>query len=158
VALITGAARGIGQAYALALAHAGADIVLGLRNKATGVAVAQDIENLGRRVLPVQMDVTNREQIDNVVQAAMDTFGQIDNLVNNVGIGESNPAELVTEDDFDDTIAVNLKGTFFTTQAVSRTMLTPYTGFEGASKLFRSLLTKVGDYFIMWFILEGEVK
>lgn len=123
VALVTGAARGIGQACALALAQAGADLVLGLRNKATGMTVAQDIEKMGRKVLPVQMDVTSREQIDNAVQAAMDTFGQIDILINNVGIGESNPAELVTEADFDDTIAVNLKGTFFTTQVVGRTMI-----------------------------------
>jgi NAD(P)-dependent dehydrogenase (short-subunit alcohol dehydrogenase family) len=123
VALVTGAARGIGKACALAMAQAGADIVLGLRRKATGMALVQHIEEMGRRVLPVQMDVTSREQIDNSVQEAMDYFGHINILVNNVGIGESNPAELVTEDDFDHTIAVNLKGTFFTTQAVGKTMI-----------------------------------
>ena len=123
VALVTGAGKGIGRACALALAHAGADIVLGLRDIRTGEAVVQEIERLGRRVLPVQMDVSELPQIEAAVQTAVDHFERIDILVNNAGIGPPNPAEEVTESDFDATIAVNLKGTFFTSQAVGRHML-----------------------------------
>jgi NAD(P)-dependent dehydrogenase (short-subunit alcohol dehydrogenase family) len=101
VALVTGAARGLGEAIALALAHAGADVVLGLRDASSAPAVAGEIERLGRRAVCVQMDV----------------------LVNNAGLGPENPAVDVTEADFDFTCAVNLKGTFFVSQAVGRAMI-----------------------------------
>jgi NAD(P)-dependent dehydrogenase (short-subunit alcohol dehydrogenase family) len=123
VALVTGAARGIGKACALALAQAGADIVLGLRDISTGGALAAQIEGIGRKVLPVQMDVTRMDEIHAAVDLALRTFGRIDILVNNVGIGQSNPVELVTEKDFDETLAANLKGTFFTAQAVGKIMI-----------------------------------
>ena len=125
VALVTGAARGIGRACALACAAAGADIALGLRdaNGATGKALAGEIEKLGRRALPLQMDVARLDQIESAVAAAEAGFGRIDLLVNNAGIGPENPAENVKEADFDATIAVNLKGTFFAAQAVGRRMI-----------------------------------
>jgi NAD(P)-dependent dehydrogenase (short-subunit alcohol dehydrogenase family) len=123
VALVTGAGKGIGRACALALAHAGADIVLGLRDIRTGDTLVQEIESLGRRVLPVQMDVSELPQIEAAVQTAVKHFKGIGILVNNAGIGPPNPAEEVTESDFDATIAVNLKGTFFTSQAVGRHMI-----------------------------------
>jgi NAD(P)-dependent dehydrogenase (short-subunit alcohol dehydrogenase family) len=74
-------------------------------------------------VLPLQMDVTRLEEINAAVAAAHAHFGRIDALVNNAGIGPENPAEKVTEADFDATLAVNLKGTFFTAQAVGRLMI-----------------------------------
>jgi NAD(P)-dependent dehydrogenase (short-subunit alcohol dehydrogenase family) len=123
VVLVTAAARGIGRACALACAHAGADIALGLRGKAADGGVPREIEALGRRVLPLQMDVTRLDQITAAVTAAQAHFGRIDVLVNNAGIGPENPAEKVTEADFDATLAVNLKGTFFTAQAVGRLMI-----------------------------------
>jgi NAD(P)-dependent dehydrogenase (short-subunit alcohol dehydrogenase family) len=123
VVLVTAAARGIGRACALACAHAGADIALGLRDKAADGGVAKDIQALGRRVLPLQMDVTRLDQITAAVAAAHAHFGRIDALVNNAGIGPENPAEKVTEADFDATLTVNLKGTFFTAQAVGRLMI-----------------------------------
>lgn len=123
VVLVTAAARGIGRACALACAHAGADIALGLRDKTTDGGVAGEIAALGRRVLPLQMDVTRLDEIGAAVTAAHAHFGRIDALVNNAGIGPENPAEKVTEADFDATLAVNLKGTFFTAQAVGRLMI-----------------------------------
>jgi NAD(P)-dependent dehydrogenase (short-subunit alcohol dehydrogenase family) len=128
VALVTGAARGIGKACALALAEAGADIVLGLRDKSTGVQLAEEIQQMGRRVLPVQMDVSKMDQIQVAIEEGTDYFQHIDILVNNAGIGAPNKAEAVTEKDFDETIAVNLKGTFFTAQAVGRKMIKQKSG------------------------------
>lgn len=123
VALVTGAARGIGYACALALAHAGADIALGLRDAQTGADLANEIEALGRRALRLQMDVTRLDQIQLAVDSAVKHFGRLDILVNNAGLGPSNLAENVHEADFDLTLAVNLKGTFFVSQAVGRVMI-----------------------------------
>ena len=123
VALVTGAARGIGNACALALAHAGADVALGLRDINTGRELAAEIAAMGRRVLPLQMDVTRLDEIRQAVDATVAHFGRLDILVNNAGLGPSNLAENVSEEDFDFTLAVNLKGTFFTSQAAGRVMI-----------------------------------
>jgi len=123
VALVTGAARGLGNACALALAHAGADVALGLREASSAPELVQSIRALGRRVLPLQMDITRRAEIASAVAETVKEFGRIDILVNNAGIGPPNPVEDVTEEDFDYTLAVNLKGTFFVTQEVGRVMI-----------------------------------
>ena len=123
VALVTASAKGIGKACALALAQAGADIILGLKKKDSAGALVKQSQKLGREVLPVQMDVTQMQEIREGVQAGAQHFKHIDILVNNAGIGAPNPAEHVIEKDFDETLAVNLKGTFFTTQEVGRVMI-----------------------------------
>jgi NAD(P)-dependent dehydrogenase (short-subunit alcohol dehydrogenase family) len=123
VALVTGAARGLGNAIALALAHAGADVALGLRDIKTGGDVAGAIEKMGRRVLPLQMDMTRLDQISRAVEETASRFGRLDILVNNAGLGPENPAEAVREEDFDLTVAVNLKATFFASQAAGRVMI-----------------------------------
>ena len=123
VALVTGAARGIGRACALAIAHAGADVALGLRDPSTGDELAREIEAMGRRALRLPMDVTQLDQVRGAVQSAAAHFGRLDILVNNAGLGPSNLAENVREDDFDYTLAVNLKGTFFTSQAAGKVMI-----------------------------------
>lgn len=128
VALVTASAKGIGQACALALAHAGADIILGLRRKASGQALARRIRKMGRDVLPVQMDVTSTREIRDAVQEVVRHFKRIDILVNNAGVGSVNAPERVTERDFDETLAVNLKGTFFTAQAVGNVMIRQRAG------------------------------
>ena len=123
VALVTGAARGLGRAIALALAEAGADIALGLRDVKTGHDLVDEIKCNGPRVLPLQMDITRREEIQGSIDAAVKHFGKLDILVNNAGLGPSNLAENVREEDFDLTLAVTLKGTFFTSQAAGRVMI-----------------------------------
>jgi NAD(P)-dependent dehydrogenase (short-subunit alcohol dehydrogenase family) len=123
IALVTGAARGIGHDCALALAHAGADVALGLRDVKTAENLASEIEAMGRRALRLQMDVTRLDEIQEAVTATVGHFGRLDILVNNAGLGPSNLAENVREEDFDLTMAVNLKGTFFTSQAAGRVMI-----------------------------------
>ena len=123
IALITGAARGLGKACALALAHAGADIGLGLRDINSAKELESEIKAMGRKVIRLQMDVSSLQQINDAVENVVKKFGRIDILVNNVGVAPDNPAEKVTEEDFDHTINLNLKGTFFTAQAVGKQMI-----------------------------------
>jgi len=110
VALVTGGARGLGRAIALALAEAGADIALGLRDLAADGGVPQEIEKLGHRVLPLQMDVRDTGQVSEAAAAAAAHFGRLDILVNNAGGGVMGRAEDIAEDDFDAVMSVNVKG------------------------------------------------
>jgi NAD(P)-dependent dehydrogenase (short-subunit alcohol dehydrogenase family) len=123
VALVTGAARGLGRAISLAPAHAGADVALGLRDINTGRELAKEIEALGRRALPLQMDMAQLDQVSRAVEHTAAQFRSLDILVNNAGVAPENPAENVREQDFDLTLAVNLKGTFFASQAAGRLMI-----------------------------------
>src|ERR1700733_3941794 len=93
VALVTGAARGLGRAIALALAAAGADVALGLRDAGAGGDVVAEIEALGRRALPLQRDMAQAGQVAPAVEAAAGHFGRLNILVNNAGIAPVNPAE-----------------------------------------------------------------
>jgi len=123
VALVTGAARGLGRAISLALANAGADVALGLRDRNTGSDLAREIEALGRSALPLQMDMAHLDQISTAVDEAVKHFGKLDILVNNAGVAPGHLAENFTEEDFDYTMAVNVKGTFFASQAAGRAMI-----------------------------------
>lgn len=123
VALVTAASRGLGQAIALSLANAGADIALGLRDKNSADELVRQIESMGRRALPLQMDVLQLDQIQSAVSETLAHFGRIDILVNNAGNGTTHLAEDMTEYDFDFTIGMNLKSTFFTSQAVGKIMM-----------------------------------
>ncbi len=122
-ALVTGAARGLGRAIAIALAHAGCDVALGLRDVAEDSGLAEELRAEGRRVLPMQMDMTDLQQIRSAVEATAQQFGRLDILVNNAGIALGGLAEEVREDDFDRTVEINLKGTFFASQAAARIMI-----------------------------------
>jgi NAD(P)-dependent dehydrogenase (short-subunit alcohol dehydrogenase family) len=128
VVLVTGAARGIGRATALACAHAGADVAIGLRTEASGESLTNEIRAMGRRALPVQMDLLKLDEIGAAAGAVQKHFGRIDVLVNNAGLGPENPAEDVNEADFDITMDINVKGTFFASQAVGRIMITQKAG------------------------------
>src|SRR6266567_841057 len=97
IALVTGAARGIGRACALALAEAGADIALGLRDKNADNGLAKEIEAMGRKALPVQLDVSKMNEIKPAIEKIKDHFGRIDILVNNAGVAPENLIENVTE-------------------------------------------------------------
>src|SRR5215831_6873067 len=93
IALVTASARGLGRAISLALAHAGADVALGLRDQNAHGGLPREIEALGRRVLPLQMDVTNLDQIFAAVERTVDEFGRLDILVNNAGVAPENLTE-----------------------------------------------------------------
>lgn len=123
IALVTGVARGIGRSIALALAEAGADLALGFRDINADNGVIGEIEKMGRKVLPLQLDVAKMGEIENAFQKIDEYFGRIDILVNNAGVAPGNPAEEVTESDFDWTVSVNLKGTFFVSKAAGKRMI-----------------------------------
>lgn len=117
-ALVTGAARGLGRAIALALAEAGADVALGLREASRDEGLADEIRAFGRRALRLQMDVTRLEEIDAAVATTVEELGSLDLLVNNAGGGAGHvPAELVAAAELERTLDVNLKGTFFACRA-----------------------------------------
>jgi NAD(P)-dependent dehydrogenase (short-subunit alcohol dehydrogenase family) len=128
VALVTGAARGLGRAISLALAHAGADIALGLRDVNTGGGLAREIEAMGRRALLLQMDMLRLDQVSRAVDDTVARFGRLDILVNNAGGGASGLAEDVTEAEFDFTIDLNVKAVFFASQAAGRVMMRQKSG------------------------------
>lgn len=128
VALVTGAARGIGRAIAVALAHHGADVALGLRDVDSAADLADEIRSIGRRTLRVAMDVRDLGQIRDGVDRVVEELGRIDVLVNNAGLGPADRAEDVTEDDFDLTFDVNVKGSFFASQAAARHMIGQRSG------------------------------
>ncbi|HEV7604066.1 MAG TPA: SDR family NAD(P)-dependent oxidoreductase, partial [Candidatus Limnocylindrales bacterium] len=87
VALVTGASRGLGRAIALSLANAGADVALGLHDPTSAGTLVDEIEALGRRALPVPMDVRDLRQIETAVERVVAAFGRLDILVNNAGLG-----------------------------------------------------------------------
>jgi NAD(P)-dependent dehydrogenase (short-subunit alcohol dehydrogenase family) len=128
VALVTGAARGLGNAISLALAHAGADVALGLRDVNARGDLADQIGAMGRRAMPLQMDVRRLDQIFKAIDDTVMRLGRLDILVNNAGLAPDNLAENVREEDFDLTLAVNLKGTFFASQAAGRVMIRQRSG------------------------------
>jgi NAD(P)-dependent dehydrogenase (short-subunit alcohol dehydrogenase family) len=123
VALVTAASRGLGRAIALALAEAGAEVAVGLRDAANDQGVTAEIRARGTKALPLQMDMMFPEQIRGAIAQTAEHFGRLDILVNNAGIAPENLAENVTEEDFDRTLAINLKGTFLACQAAGRIMM-----------------------------------
>ena len=123
VAVVTGASRGLGQYFGRALAQAGADLVITSRDKSRLAEFQEEIEALGRRALPVQLDVLKKSDIENMVRAAMAAYGRIDILVNNAGLNVRQPASEFTWKNWDTVLNTNLKGAFFVAQAVGREMI-----------------------------------
>ncbi len=117
-AIVTGGGRGIGRATALAFAREGADVLLAARTVPEIEAVAAEVREIGRQGVAVPTDVTQRPQVDAMVRQAHDRFGKVDILVNNAGVAIHNPVPRIREEDWDLTMAVNLKGIFLCTQAV----------------------------------------
>jgi 3-oxoacyl-[acyl-carrier protein] reductase len=122
VALVTGAAQGIGRAIALLLAQKGADIVVSDINLEKAQETAKEIETIGRRAMAIKVDVANSDNVERMVQAILERFGQIDILVNNAGIARDKLVLRMTEEDWDAVLNINLKGTFHCTKAVVKHM------------------------------------
>jgi 2-deoxy-D-gluconate 3-dehydrogenase len=123
VALVTGASRGIGAGVALAIAEAGADVAIVGRDAATLREQAERIEALGRRCLPIELDVSQTERLGGMVDAVVERLGRLDALVNMAGFAIRKPILETTEDDYDRLMAVNLKAVYFASQAAARAMI-----------------------------------
>jgi gluconate 5-dehydrogenase len=123
IALVTGASRGLGRSFALTLARAGADVAITSRTLASLDDTRREIEALGRRCLPVVLDVRAQAAIQTAISAVHAHFGRIDILVNNAGCNIRKPALEVTWDDWNTILDTNLRGPFFVAQAVARHMV-----------------------------------
>ena len=129
VAIVTGASRGLGQTFARALARAGADLVITSRTLDSLRTFEQEVAALGRRVVPLELDVRSEQSIRRMVDAAAHAYdGQLDVLVNNAGCNVRKPAVDVTWDDWNLVLDTNLRGAFFVAQSVARHMLPRRSG------------------------------
>jgi 3-oxoacyl-[acyl-carrier protein] reductase len=123
VALVTGASRGIGRATALALARAGADVVVNFRtHEAEAKEVCAQIERCGRRAVVQKADVSLASEVTALLESVGRQLGDISILVNNAGVTRPRPLEAISERDWDEIIAINLKSVFLVTQAVLPSM------------------------------------
>lgn len=119
VILITGAARGIGKAIAMKYAKNGYDIILNYVSDNTDVeGLTKELSQYGTEVLCVKADISQENQVEELVKQAIDKFGKIDVLVNNAGVTKDTLLMRMKEEDFDKVININLKGTFMMTKAV----------------------------------------
>ena len=127
VAIVTGAARGIGKAIARKLSQEGAAVVIcDLMEEI--LATAEELRSEGANILPMQVDVTNMKAVESMVRTTIDKLGSMDILVNNAGIVRDALLVRMKESDWDAVIAVNLKGAFNCTKAVTRPMMKQRAG------------------------------
>lgn len=129
VALITGASRGIGQAVALEMARAGADIAVNYSgSEAAAQATVNQVKALGRKAIMVKANVADADEVAAMVEAVQAEFGHIDILVNNAGITRDTLLMRMKDSDWDDVININLKGVYLVTKAVSKLMMKQRSG------------------------------
>lgn len=127
-ALVTGATRGLGRAFALGLAQAGADIVIHGRDGEAAEQVRADIEDLGRDAAIVLADLTDREGVDRVASQALAAFGRLDILINNAGACIHRPALEVTDAEWDHVFDTNVTALWRVSQAVGAAMVAQGSG------------------------------
>ncbi|QQE76079.1 3-oxoacyl-[acyl-carrier-protein] reductase [Brevibacillus composti] len=128
-ALVTGASRGIGRAIALTLAEAGANIVVNYSgSEAAAAETVAKVKELGRDAIMVRANVSQAEEVNEMFKTALDHFGSIDILVNNAGITRDNLLMRMKEEEWDDVIAINLKGVFNCIKAATRPMMKQRSG------------------------------
>jgi len=121
VALITGASRGIGRTIAENLAHHGAKLVINYANRSEQAAkVVQDIKRNGGEATAIQADISRLSELERLYQETLKTFGKLDIVVNNAGIVVTKPIGDVTEADYDQLFAINVKGTYFSCQLAAK--------------------------------------
>lgn len=123
VALVTGASRGLGQYFGRALANAGADLIVTSRKKDDLTEFRKEIESMGRKAYPIELDVRDYDSIQRMAEEAEQAYGKIDILVNNAGCNVRKPAVDVTWDDWNLILETNLRGTFFVAQAIAKKMI-----------------------------------
>jgi NAD(P)-dependent dehydrogenase (short-subunit alcohol dehydrogenase family) len=123
VAVVTGASRGLGQYFGRALAQAGADLIITSRSLDSLLPFQKEIAALGRKAIPVELDVRDKASIERFAEAAAKAFNKIDILVNNAGCNVRKPALDVTWDDWNLILDTNLRGAFFVAQAIARQMI-----------------------------------
>lgn len=129
IALITGASRGIGQAVALEMARAGADIAVNYSgSEAAAQATVDQVKALGRKAIMVKANVADADEVAAMVEAVQGEFGHIDILVNNAGITRDTLLMRMKDSDWDDVININLKGVYLVTKAVSKLMMKQRSG------------------------------
>lgn len=128
VAIITGARRGMGKSHALTLAKAGAKAVVSDISLDDCQKVVEEIEREGEEALAVKCDVTKKEEVDEMVKKTIEKWGKIDILVNNAGIIQFKPFLELTEEDWDKTLDINLKGYFLCAQACVKEMAKQKSG------------------------------
>jgi NAD(P)-dependent dehydrogenase (short-subunit alcohol dehydrogenase family) len=128
IAIVTGAAHGIGRAIALALARAGAHVAVVDVDAGAAKAAADAVTALGRRALALDADVGSVADIDRMVERVTSTFGRVDVLVNNAGVTRRASIMDLTENDWDRIMRVNAKGVFFCLQRVAREMIPRRSG------------------------------
>ena len=128
VAIVTGARRGIGRAIAETYAKSGANLTLVDIDSSELREVADKVGEIGRIALPFKADITNKEELNRMVAATLQQFGKVDILVNNAGIAVMKPFLELSEQDISNQIDVNLKGSFFCTQAVLPHMINRHYG------------------------------
>ena len=145
VAVVTGSGSGIGRTLALGLAEAGADVVVTdlPGREADAAGTVKSVERVGRRAVALELDVRRVESIARMADAAQAALGRVDLLVNNAGVIVRGPALELTEAQWDEVIDVNLKGAFFTSQAVARAMVEQ--GGGGAIVNVASVMGRVGS-------------
>lgn len=128
VAIVTGASRGIGRAIALRLAESGADVVVTATSRKSAENVAGEIEKLGRKALPVAVNVAVYEEVESLVKTALETFSRIDILINNAGINRDNLLVRMSQEEWDTALNVNLKGTFNCIRAATKSFMKQRSG------------------------------
>jgi 3-oxoacyl-[acyl-carrier protein] reductase len=128
VALVTGASRGIGRAIALRLARQGADVVTAATQLVNAEKVAAEVEALGRQALPIAVNVAVFPEVEAMIKTTLATFSKIDVLVNNAGITRDNVLIRMSQEQWDEVLDVNLKGTFNCIRAAARSMMKQRSG------------------------------
>lgn len=122
VVLVTGGSRGLGYQMVKAFATRGADVIIASRKLDACEAVAEEVRALGRRALAVSCHVGRWDEIDRLIETAYDTFGRVDVLVNNAGMGPRMPSHEVTEELFDAVVNLNFKGPFRLASQIAKRM------------------------------------
>jgi NAD(P)-dependent dehydrogenase (short-subunit alcohol dehydrogenase family) len=122
-AVVTGGGQGLGRQMALALAEAGANVVVAQRRLEVAEKTAEEIRKLGRESLALSVDVTKSQDVQKMVDQVMKKFGKIDILINNAGIAQAKSTLGMSEEDWDNMIDIHLKGAFLCSQMVAREMV-----------------------------------